>query len=70
MMDNIIVAYIIMLLFQALCPANTTHRPDVGPMARRLRRRPNIGPASGRCAVFAGWYPDVFVCVSRYWVLI
>ena len=38
-------------------PANTTHRPDVGPMLGRRRRRwPNIGPTSGRCVVFAGLY--------------
>ena len=38
-----------------LSPANTTQRPNVGPMlAHRLRRRPNIGPALGRSVVFAG----------------
>ena len=36
-------------------PANTTHRPNVGPMlAHRLRRRPHIGPTLGRCVLFAG----------------
>ena len=35
-------------------PANTTHRPNVGAMlGRRRRRRANIGPALGRCVVFA-----------------
>ena len=36
-------------------PANTTHRSNVGPMlARRLQRRPNIGPILDRCVAFAG----------------
>ena len=35
--------------------ATTTHRPNVGPMfALRPRRQPNIGPALGRCVVYAG----------------
>ena len=50
------------------CTANTTHRPDVGPMlARRLRRRANIGPTLGQCVVFAGWCDDTppyrFTCI-------
>ena len=36
-------------------PANTTHRPNAGPMLGQRRRRwANIGPALGRCVVFAG----------------
>ena len=33
-------------------PANTTHRPNAGPML--ARRRPNIGPTLDRCVLFAG----------------
>ena len=36
-------------------PANTMHSPNAGLMlARRLRRRPNINPASVQCIVFDG----------------
>ena len=36
------------------CPANTTHRPNVGPMlAHRLRRWANIGPTLGQRLVLA-----------------
>ena len=46
-------------------PANTTHRPNVGPMlARRLRRRPNIGPTLGRRAMVAGTYESEFQSVK------
>ena len=35
-------------------PANTRHQPNAGPMlVHRLRRWPDIGPALGRCLVFA-----------------
>ena len=34
--------------------ANTTYRPNVGPMlGQRRRRRPNIGPTLGGCVVFS-----------------
>ena len=48
-------------------PANTTHRPNVGPMlAHRLRRRPNISPTLGLGVVFARWAnigPTLGLCV-------
>ena len=40
---------------QACYPANTRHRPNVGPLlGHRLRRWPNTGPTLGRRLVFAG----------------
>ena len=50
-----------LLDYPARPPANTRHRPNVGPMLGQRRRRwPNIGSTLGRCLVFAGPVPYIY----------
>ena len=62
-------AHLLYTMYTTCIPANTTRRPNVGPMLGcRPRRWVNIGVTLGRCVVFVGIHVIAYNGV-RYWLI-